>query len=169
MTEIPPPPSTPTRSLIWAAGWAVVASLGFAVLIGSWDRVMSWSMDGQRTEAIVLTMPIIALIMVLVMVVRAALGVGAVRRYAAAYPEEVRERAELDRARRQHPGFFFVVAAIAGVAWAAGATAVGLFVPQLLENSVGLTMALMLLALLAMAWIPALVAGFRHVSLRRRA
>ena len=147
MTEIPPPPSTPTRSLIWAAGWAVVASLGFAVLIGSWDRVMSWSMDGQRTEAIVLTTPIIALIMVLVMVVRAA----------------------LDRARRQHPGFFFVIAAIAGVAWAAGATAVGLFLPQLLENSVGLTMALMLLALLAMAWIPALIAGFRHVSLRRRA
>ncbi len=166
--KIPAAPSGPGRLLLWALGWGVVTVFAFVQFVLSLDRIATWDFEGQATGGWVVFTPFIALGMTIAMLIRAATAGGRVRAYEQQYPEPVRRQAEEDYARAQHPGFFFVIAGIAGLPWLAGLVAVLVFLGDLLQNPRGLAMALMLLALVALAWIPALAAGIRTVRQRSR-
>ena len=167
MGEVPPAPSTPGRLALWALAWAAVAVAGFVVLSATGVNLFGGALEGQRSAGIVVFTPLIATAVALLLVVRSVLSVGKTRAYRAAYSEEVRRKAQHERNARQHPGFFWVVAAITGTLWLAGATAVLIFLPNMLENPTGLALAIMLLGLLAMAWIPALAAAITATRARR--
>lgn len=138
----------------------MVGALGATLLVLSWPTLFEAS--GQRTIGLVVTTPGVAVVLVIVCLTRAALAVGPARHYRARW--SAHERAAIERARLTgQPSTPFIVFALALAAvWLAGVGAVLIFLSTLLRNPAGLSLAIMLLALIAMLWIPALQAGLRR-------
>lgn len=158
-------PASPARSFVWAAAWLVVAALGFVVLVLNWQGVLASDLVGQRTEGVVLFTPIAATLIALLLIVRGIRAVGRNRAFRERWSAEDRARLERESLAGQPSTPFLVFAAGLGVAWIVGVTAVVIFFGALLQRPSGLSLALMLLALLGMACISVLQAGVR----RRRA
>lgn len=157
-----PIPASPARSFVWAAAWVVVAALGGVVLVLDWQGVLNSDLSGQRTEGIVLFTPVAAAVIAILLVVRGARSLGAMRGYRARYSAAERARRQRERFAGQPSTPFIVFAAGLGVLWLAGTVATLIFLPNLLQRPSGLSLALMLLALLAMACISVLQAGLRR-------
>lgn len=161
-TSVPKAPPSPARLLVWSAAWAVVAILGFAVLLPNWQRVMEFDLSGQRTVGVVFFTPIIALLLAVLFAVRAIRWIGPSREYRGRWSEEQRVRAADQRLAGQPSTPFIVFAAVVAIIWLAGVVVVGIFFSTLAERPDSLALALMLLALVAMAWISVLQAGLRR-------
>lgn len=165
--EAPPAPASPAKLRAWASAWAGVAVLGFAVIALNLSDAVSFGFSGQRTFGIVVFTPMIGVILAIVCCVR---SVGAVRShsaYNARWSETQRTQAEEERLARQPATLFIAFASTVAALWLAGTVAVVVFLPSLSHNLDGLYLAVMLLALLAMAWVPVLREGFRARKVQR--
>jgi hypothetical protein len=160
--EIPVAPPAPGSQFGWAAAWLGVAALGFFILFPNWPGVVNSDLSGQRTVGIVLFTPIIALGMTVLCVVRGIWAVGAMGHYRSRWSEDEQRLAERKRLAEQPSTPFIVFALFLAVPWLAGVLALLLFLPSLSGNPDGLALAVMLVALVAMAWIPILRAGLRR-------
>jgi hypothetical protein len=164
---VPQAPPSPARLFGWGAAWIVVAALAFIVLADAGRAALDFELRGQRTSGIVLATPIIASAVAVIVLVRAFWSIGASRRYREKWTAP--ERAEFERARlgSQPTTFFFVVAGIAAVPALAGLVAVAIFLQALRENPTGLSLAVVLISLVAMLSVAALQAGMRRRRARR--
>ena len=164
----PAAPPSPARLLVWSVAWAVVAALGFAVLVPNWQRVIAWDFSGQRTGGIVLFTPFIAVVLVVVLVIRAIRSARPAREYRSTWSGEKRAQATREHLAGQPSTMFVAIGGGLAVLWFAGVIAVAIFITPLLEQPGGLVLILELLVLLAMAWIPILRAGVRGRATHRR-
>ena len=165
--EAPPAPASPAKLRAWALAWAGVAVLGFVVLALNLSDALSFGFSGQRTFGIVVFTPVIGVILAIVCFVR---SVGAARshsEYHARWSETQRAQAEQERLARQPVALFLAFAWTVAAVWLAGTIAVIVFLPSLSRNLDGLSLAAMLLALLAMAWVPVMREGFRARNVQR--
>jgi len=168
-TSAPKAPPSPARLLIWSAAWAVVAILGFAVLIPNWQRVVDFDLYGQRSVGIVFFTPVVALILALLLTVRAIRWIGPSRDHRSRWSAEQRVRAADEQLAGQPSTPFIVFAAVVAIIWLAGVVVVGFFFSSLVQRPDSLALALMLLALVAMAWVSVLQAGLRRRAAASRA
>ncbi len=163
MSSTPPAaPSNPRALLFWALAWVAVGALGLVVLALNSEQAAGFTFSGQRTFGIVVIVPVLALVLAVICVVRGVRAIVPQREYRQRWSAAERQRAERARLAGQPSTPFIVFSLGVAVVWAAGVTAVLVFLPELSGNPDGLSLAVMLLALLLMLWVPVLRAGLRR-------
>lgn len=148
-----PAPRSPGRGFAWAAAWTVVAIFGGVVLFLDGARIFSGEVQGQRTAGLLISTPLIALALAVVIGVRAFRAIKPWKAYVARTTPAEREMARLAPLQGTNPVAPLVAALVFFVLWLAGAIAVTVFFPHLAKNTAGLFVALMFLALLTMGWV----------------
>lgn len=157
-------PPVPARLLVWALGWAVVAAIGLWVMIG---LPADFAPKNSNSWGVVYVLPVATALMALLLVVRAAVLAPKHRAYAAAFSPEQRAAARLDFEASYPVPLFLIVGVAGGVVFLTGVTLVLVNAERLGENPTGLGIAIELLALITLAWLPALVSAFRASRARR--
>lgn len=157
-------PRNPAIGFVWAAAWLAVAVLGGVVLFTDWANIVSGNVSGQRTQGLLLFTPALGLVFAVLIAIRAVKALRPWNAYLAGTTGQERRERSAAQLRGEVWIGPLVMGIILGVIWLAGVVAVTIFLPHLAGNTAGLFVALMLLALLAMAWIPLL-----WMALRRRA
>lgn len=156
------PPPAPAALFAWAAAWAGVSVLGWVVFGMNLVRLAEADFSGQRTFGIVAFTPTIALVVAILCAVRAFRAIGPARAYRAQWSVLERKQAEQAHLAGQPSTPLIVFALAVAAIWVAGVTAVLVYLPALSSNVDGFSLAIMLLALVAMLWISVLRAGVRR-------
>ena len=157
-----PAPPAPASLFVWAIAWAAVAALGFIVLMFNSGQAAGFAFTGQRTFGIVVIVPVLALVLAVICIVRGVRAIVPTREYRQQWSAAERQRAESARLAGQPSTPFIVFSLGVAVVWGVGVVAVVAFLPSLSSNPDGLSLAMMLLALLLMLWAPVLRAGVRR-------
>ncbi|MER3392674.1 MAG: hypothetical protein RIC81_09205 [Microcella pacifica] len=157
-----PAPPTPASLFVWAMAWAAVAALGFFVLMLNSSQAAGFAFAGQRTFGIVVIVPALALVLAVICVVRGVRAIVPHRDYQQQWSAAERQRAERTRLAGQPSTPFIVFSLGVAVVWGVGVVAVIAFFPSLSSDPDGFSLAVMLLALLLMLWVPVLRAGVRR-------
>lgn len=157
-----PAPPAPASLFVWAIAWAAVAALGFIVLMLNSGQAAGFAFTGQRTFGIVVIVPVLALVLAVICGVRGIRAIVPHRDYQRQWSAAERQRAERMRLAGQPSTPFIVFSLGVAVVWGVGVVAVITFLPSLASNPDGLSLAMVLLALLLMLWVAVLRAGVRR-------
>lgn len=165
MSTMPPAaPSNPAALLLWALAWVAVGALGLVVVALNSAQAAGFMFTGQRTFGMVVILPVLALVLAVICAVRGIRAIVPQREYRQRWSAAERQRAERARLAGQPSTPFIVFSLGVAVVWGVGVVAVVTFFPSLSRNPDGLSLAIMLLALLLMLWIPVLRAGLARRS-----
>lgn len=163
MSSTPPAaPSNPAALFLWAFAWGAVGALGLVVVALNSAQAAGFTFTGQRTFGIVVILPVLALVLAVICAVRGVRAIVPQREYRQRWSAAERQRAERARLAGQPSTPFIVFSLGVAVVWGVAVVAVVTFLPTLSSNPDGLSMAVMLLALLLMLWVPVLRAGLRR-------
>jgi len=169
VSEPPRAPTNPAPKLVAAAGLLLAAAAGFVVLAIDGSRAIAGELQGQRTEGIVLFTPLIAVVAAVVLAIAAFRGRAPWAAYVAQTTPGQRQAAADAPLTRTSSTPFLVLGLALAVIWLAGVVAIAIFATSPNFTTVGLAMAIMLLTLLALVWIPLVRFAVRIRAAHRRA
>lgn len=159
-------PAAAWRACAWAGAWFAVAIAGIALWVTDWSSVIDGDVAGQRTWGIIVFTPLLAAAIAVLCIVTGVRRSAAWRRHSLSHGR-AHARAQRRAQLAAEPWVPLVLGGLAGgVIWLVGVVGLGVFIASDARNATGFWLAVMLLMLLAMAWIPLLAVGVERRAAR---
>lgn len=157
-------PVNPARRFGWAGAWLLVALLSGAVLLIEFDRIVGFELKGQRSEGLLVTLPLVAITIAVLLIISAIRAVSPWRAYRASVASVGQRESNL------RPGGivpFMTVGIVLAVLCVAGVVYIAVSFTRL-TNTAGLLLAVVLVSLFAMGSIQLLDVAIRARRAHRK-
>lgn len=155
---VPDEPIKPSTAFSWAALWLLTSVFSVVALVASWSRVLTDDFENRRSQGFIMFTPALAIALTILFIVVGVRAIRRTREFRAAWDEPTRREARQSRLAAQPWVPLVIFGASLGAIWVAGLTALTIFVFPRVDLA-GFSVAVVVLLLLAMAWVTPLRAG----------
>ena len=163
------PPLPPARAFGWAAAWLLTSLLSTVVLVSDAVRIVSFGVQGQRSESFLISTPVVTFVIAVLMVVVGVRRIAPWNAYVSTTTALQRQEfSDAGLSREVWAGPLALAIGLAAL-WLGGVIVVAVFFEPLSTRFAGLFLALFFLVVIAMGWIQLLITALRRRAASARA